>query len=611
MISILKGILHGCWTLLDFTRRAFMNLIFLIVLGVVLGWIVLALQTEKAAPGTVLVIPVEGAVVDSRQSASRESLLARLTSESPRETLLRDVVEALDLAAADPAISGVLMRLDDLSRIGMASIHEIGNAMDRFKGTGKRITVWSGGFSQRQYAIAAHASNVYLHPMGQVMLTGVASSRLYWGELLKKAGVTVHVFKAGAYKTFPEPYVLSAPSKESLEADRYWMTDAWAQLADSMQRARGLMPGTISEMIDTLPATLKELAGDMSAVALKANLVDGLKTRDEVNDLLVERQGGKKGKDSLRTIDYRDYLAGSPASAAKGKFIAVVTLEGEIRDGNSGFGGVGDRTVADQIRAVRLEPDAAALVLRVDSPGGSAVASEMIRCELELVRKDGKPVVVSMGDTAASGGYWVSLASDVIVADPMTITGSIGVFGMMPTFEKTLEKLFVGTGGVSTTWLADARDLSQAMDPRFEAVMGLTVERTYRDFISLVAKARKLPVAKVSNLAQGRVYTGRQAAQLGLVDKLGGLETAFDEARRLARLDAAVKPLWVEPETSFIDFWIDRLTAQAAGVFDIRGAVREAVGIDPSVIKPVVTDFSGLVRLPQEPLAHCMCQPNL
>lgn len=233
--------------------------------------------------------------------------------------------------------------------------------------------------------------------------------------------------------------MLSAPSKESLEADRYWMTDAWAQLADSMQRARGLMPGTISEMIDTLPATLKELAGDMSAVALKANLVDGLKTRDEVNDLLVERQGGKKGKDSLRTIDYRDYLAGSPASAAKGKFIAVVTLEGEIRDGNSGFGGVGDRTVADQIRAVRLEPDAAALVLRVDSPGGSAVASEMIRRELELVRKDGKPVVVSMGDTAASGGYWVSLASDVIVADPMTITGSIGVFGMMPTFEKTLE----------------------------------------------------------------------------------------------------------------------------------------------------------------------------
>lgn len=273
----------------------------------------------------------------------------------------------------------------------MASIHEIGNAMDRFKGTGKRITVWSGGFSQRQYAIAAHASDVYLHPMGQVMLTGVASSRLYWGELLKKAGVTVHVFKAGAYKTFPEPYVLSAPSKESLEADRYWMTDAWAQLADSMQRARGLMPGTISEMIDTLPATLKELAGDMSAVALKANLVDGLKTRDEVNDLLVERQGGKKGKDRLRTIDYRDYLAGSPSSAAKGKFIAVVTLEGEIRDGNSGFGGVGDRTVADQIRAVRLEPDAAALVLRVDSPGGSAVASEMIRRELELVRKDGKP----------------------------------------------------------------------------------------------------------------------------------------------------------------------------------------------------------------------------
>ena len=610
MMDFLKGVFKAAWKTVDFLRRACVNLVFLILLGVVLGVVAVLFHTPDVPEGAVLVIPLQGSVVESGASAAKRVSLSRLMTGSTEQTQLHDVIEAIDEAAKDKRISGILMRLDDLQSIGMASIHEIGLAMDRYKATGRRITVWSGGFAQRQYAVAAHASDVYLHPMGQVMLTGLAGSRLYWGEMLKKAGVTVHVFKAGAYKTFPEAYVRNAPSEEALKADRYWMNDAWSQMMDSMQTARGLLPGAVASVIDSLPQLLRESAGDMSAVALKANLVDGLKTRDEVNDLLVERQGGKKGE-LPKTIDYRDYLASLSIPSVKGKYVAVVTLEGEIRDGDSGVAGVGDRTMASDIRSVRRDENAAALVLRVNSPGGSAVASEMIRRELELVRKAGKPVVVSMGDYAASGGYWVSLASDKIVADPVTVTGSIGVFGMMPTFEKSLEKLSVGSGGVSTTWLAKARDATQPMDSRFEDVMSLTVDRTYRNFIELVARARQLKTERVAELAQGRVYTGRQAQQLGLVDELGGIDVAVALAKKMAKLPETAEIFWVEPEMSMTDMWAERLLSRAATILDLKSVVRQTAGVAPEILGAAVTDLTTLTAMPSEPLAHCLCAPQL
>lgn len=613
MMDFVKGVFKAAWKTVNFLRRACVNLVFLVLVGVAIGAAILVFHAPEVPEGAVLVVPLEGTVVESGAGAAKRVSLTRLMAGTTEQTQLRDVIEAIDRAAQDKRISGILMRLEDLQSIGMASIHEIGLAMDRYKATGRRITVWSGAFTQKQYAVAAHASDVYLHPMGQVMLTGLAGSRLYWGELLRNAGVTVHVFKAGAYKTFPEAYVRKGPSEEALQADRWWMNDAWAQMTDSIQTARGLLPGTVAGVIDSLPQLLREARGDMSAVALKANLVDGLKTRDGVNDLLVERQGGKK-EDALKAIDYRDYLATLPAPATKGKYVAVVTLEGEIRDGESGVSGVGDRTMASDIRSVRTDPEAVALVLRVNSPGGSAVASEMIRRELELVREAGKPVVVSMGDYAASGGYWVSLASDRIVADPVTVTGSIGVFGMMPTFEKTLEKLAVGSGGVATTWLAKAQDGTQPMDARFEEVMSLTVERTYRNFIELVAQSRKLKTERVAELAQGRVYTGRQAKDNGLVDELGGFDVAVATAKKLAKVDDKTEVFWVEPPMSLKDVWAERLLSRVSAVLDVKsflaGAVR-AVGMAPEVVSAASHDFTTLTALPTEPVAHCLCGPQL
>lgn len=613
MLRFIKKFLGSLARLVTWLRCATLNVLFLVLVIAVLGSLGYLSRVPDVQPGSVLVVPLTGTVVESGAAVSKRLTLTQLMAGSAEQTRLRDVIEAIDRAARDERISGIVMRLDDLEAIGMASLHEIGLAMDRYKTTGRRITVWSGNFSQRQYALAAHASEVYLHPMGQVMITGIASSRLYWGELLKKTGVNVHVFKAGAYKTFPEAYVRSGPSKESLEADRHWMNDAWHQMTDSLETARGLLPGAIDSMIDSLPQLLKEAGGDLSAVALKANLVDSLKTRDEVNALLMQRQGAKADK-GPRFIDYRDYLATYDPAGGTGQYVAVLTLEGEIRDGSTGVSGIGDRTMAADIRAVREDEEAVALVLRVNSPGGSAVASEMIRRELELVRQAGKPVVVSMGDYAASGGYWVSLGGDRIVADPVTITGSIGVFGLMPTFEESLKKLSVGTGGVATTWLAGSQDATQPLDPRFETLMMLTVDRTYRNFIQLVAANRHLAPERVAQLAQGRVYTGRQAKALGLVDELGGIDTAIARARALANVPESVEAEWLEPEQSWADAWAQRLLSRAAARLDVKslwGSVVRTVGVDPRDLGVAVHELRGLTALPTQPVAHCLCSPKL
>lgn len=597
MWTLIKNTVQAAWTILNFTRVALANIVLLVLLGIGVGVWLWSPQMQ-VEPKSLLYMNLTGNVVEQSHLAGREAALTAAMGEPTGETLLSDVVLSLKWAADDPSIDGVYMRVDDLNRVGLAALREIGSAMMAFKQSGKSITVWSSSFTQQQYSIAAHATEVFLHPMGQVALKGLSSNRLYWGQTLKDAGVNVHVFKAGDYKTFPEVFVRTGPTEESRQADLFWMKDAWAQWTDSIQTARGLMPGAIDRLIEQLPERLQEAGGDAGALALSNNLVDALRTDDEVNDLLLERQGGRLGVDRLRKIDYVDYvMVKGSEQMPGGKGVAVVTLEGDIRDGKSGSEHVGARTAIRWIRQAKQDPNVGALLVRVDSPGGSAVASEMIRRELELVKKSGMPVVVSMGDYAASGGYWLSLAADRIYADPMTVTGSIGVFGMLPTFEKTLDKFSVGTGGVSTTWLAGAESLTQEMDPRYARMMELTIERTYRDFIRLVAESRKLSEATVRPLAQGRVYTGRQAAQYGLVDALGGLDEAMAEARRLAKLDDKAPIYWFEDHDAG---WFLKLMSRIPVISTwlpepMREPIREAERL------------SYFLKIPGQSMAHCLC----
>lgn len=599
MLKVLKT----CWRGLDFLRRLTLNLVFLLILGA----IVFAFFYEKPVSvpnNAVLLVTLSGQVVEE-DDFDGQGTFSSMVDGSDSFTRLRDVTRALSLAAEDKRIAAVHFRVQDLQKAGLASLREIGAAMDRVKAAGKKITVWSTGYSQIQYAVAAHANEVFVHPMGGVMLKGLSGTRLYWGSALKELGVTVHVYRAGDYKSAPEIFVRSEPSKESLAADRFWMKDIWWQYTANIESSRGLMPGAVDKVIATYPELLEKAQGDMSRVALDQSLIDSVHTADEVIDILRTRMGWKSATEE-RLLDYRLYLEAAE-TVPSGKRVAVVTIEGEIKDGGDGPGMTGERDAVQRIRAVRESPDYAALVVRIDSPGGSPVASELIRRELELVKKAGKPVVASFGDYAASGGYWVALGADTIVTDPMSITGSIGVFGMMPTFEKSIDRLSLGTGGVATSPLADAMNPLKSVTPEYGKMMELSVARIYRDFISLVAKGRKMDEQKVAALAQGRVFTGRQAIDMGLADTLGGLDVALAKAAEMANVPGA-QAEFIERDGSGLSVMVMRLMRRAMVETGFAEAMRLAT--------PAVQVLEPVQRLQQTvsgsmPLyAHCLCTPQ-
>lgn len=599
MLKVLKT----CWRGLDFLRRLTLNLVFLLILGA----IVFAFFYEKPVSvpnNAVLLVTLSGQVVEE-DDFDGQGTFSSMVDGSDSFTRLRDVTRALSLAAEDKRIAAVHFRVQDLQKAGLASLREIGAAMDRVKAAGKKITVWSTGYSQIQYAVAAHANEVFVHPMGGVMLKGLSGTRLYWGSALKELGVTVHVYRAGDYKSAPEIFVRSEPSKESLAADRFWMKDIWWQYTANIESSRGLMPGAVDKVIATYPELLEKAQGDMSRVALDQSLIDSVHTADEVIDILRTRMGWKSATEE-RLLDYRLYLEAAE-TVPSGKRVAVVTIEGEIKDGGDGPGMTGERDAVQRIRAVRESPDYAALVVRIDSPGGSPVASELIRRELELVKKAGKPVVASFGDYAASGGYWVALGADTIVTDPMSITGSIGVFGMMPTFEKAISRLSLGTGGVATSPLADAMNPLKSVTPEYGKMMELSVSRIYRDFISLVAKGRKMDEQKVAALAQGRVFTGRQAIDMGLADTLGGLDVALAKAAEMANVPGA-QAEFIERDGSGLSVMVMRLMRRAMVETGFAEAMRLAT--------PAVQVLEPVQRLQQTvsgsmPLyAHCLCTPQ-
>lgn len=599
MLELIKTFGRG----LDFLRRLTLNLVFFVLLAGVI--VVLVYDKPASVPqNAVLLVTLSGQIVEE-DDFNGGGTLSSVFDGSDSSTRLRDVTRALESAAADPRIAAVHFRVQDLAKAGLASLREIGAAMDRVKAAGKKITVWSTGYSQAQYAVAAHANEVFVHPMGGVLLRGISGTRLYWGEALSQLGVTVHVYRAGDFKSAPEVFVRSSPSKESLQADAYWMKDLWWQYTANIESSRGLMPGAVDKVIASYSDLLEKAQGDMSRVSLDQNLIDSVSTSDEVSEMLRTRIGARSASE-LRLLNYRTYLE-AVDKAPTGKRIAVVTIQGEIKDGGDGPGMTGARDAVKRIRAVRESPDYIALVVRIDSPGGSTVASELIRWELELTKKAGKPVVASFGDYAASGGYWAALGASKIVTDPMSVTGSIGVFGMMPTFEKSLEKLSVGAGGASTSPMADADNPLKPVTPQFQKMMELTVARTYRDFISLVGKGRRMNDQKVAELAQGRVFTGRQAFDLGLADAVGGLESAVKLAAEMAGAPKAPVE-YVERQASGMTMLLMRLADKVARVSGVSLAL--------DAYLPAREALAPLERLRmtttgEMPLyAHCLCSPQ-
>jgi len=615
-----RSLIARIWGAVDSTRRFVFNAIFLVIAIAIL----VALFTPSGLSikdKTALVMNFDGRIVEQKSGNARDKLMESVSGGgSDGQIQLRDIVAVLDAAATDSKIERVVLLVDDFPGAGLATLREVGAAITRFKAGGKQVVAWAENYDQAGYYLAAHADEVYLHPLGMTMMQGYGRYRNYYKDALDRLGVSANVIRSGKYKNFGEPYFTTAPSKETMESDKYLYDGLWATYTADVEKARKLEAGAINKGIDNVNALLKAAGGNAAKVALDGKLVTALKTRDELRAMLIER-GAKDGdKKTFRQVSMPAYLS-TVGSKVGGEAIGVVVAEGEISDGVQPAGKIGGRSMADLIRKAREDDKIKAIVLRVNSPGGSVVGSEMIRRELELTRKAGKPVVVSMGNIAASGGYWISMAADEIIADVATITGSIGVFGMLPTGEKAMEKLSVYTGGYHTTWLGAAMyDPRRPLDPRMAELVKLSIDRIYTDFTTLVATARKTTPDKIDDIAQGRVWTGAQAKDRGLIDRTGSFADAVKSAATRAKLDDTVRISYIEADRSKFEQFVERFATQATA--DIARAVAKQfdTGIVSSVVpRSVATDAQrdlawlaeiaerGKTGFPFAVVAHCLC----
>jgi protease-4 len=599
------------WTALDVTRRTFVNLLFLLIVIIVVS-LFFSGGVKPLSNKTALVLEIRGDLVEQYETTLRDAVLDNVGGDSKRTVRLRDVIVVLDAAARDPNISSVVLLLDEMQGGGMAMLREIGAAVDRVKKGGKTVVAWSGSYDQKRYLVASHASEVYVHPMGMVMIEGFGGRRNYYRDALDKVGVTVNLIKVGTYKSAAEPYIANGPSDAAREADAYLYNALWSGYTGLVEKNRKLPDGAIAGMIESLPERMENAGGSAAKVALQAKLVDGLKTRDELRDLMIKRGAPDDDNKSFRQIGFYDYLSRHPQKQF-GDAVGVVVAAGSITDGDGGPGVIGGRSMANLIRQAREDDNIKALVLRVDSPGGSAYGSELIRRELELTRAAGKPVVVSMGSVAASGGYWISMASDEVIADPATITGSIGVFALLPTADKVAAKLGIHTDGVTTTWLADAYNPLRPLDPRFQQLIQSSINNVYSDFTTKAAAARKTTPAKIDEVGQGRVWTGVQAKERGLVDRLGGYNDALASAAGRAKLGKDYRVVYVERPVTRVERFLQMAGASAVQAMTIQvklGLIENAIPAGP--VNQVAADMAFLSELTTErkpftAVTHCFC----
>jgi protease-4 len=607
-----------CWRMLDAGRRTILNLLFLAVL-IALAWAIFGGGLKPLGPKTTLVLDLKGQLVEQSNANARDALV---TSVRGGETLkmmqLRDVLMVLDTAAKDPNIASAVLLTDEMESGGQAMLREVAAGLERFKASGKPVVAWGSSYDQRQYMLAAHANEVYMHPMGMVLMEGFGRYRNYYRDALDKVGVTVNLLRVGTYKSFGEQYVANGPSQAASEAESYLNNALWDAYTADVEKARKLPQGQIMKNINDMPAQVEAVNGDMGKLSVSAKLVDGLKTRDEIREMMIKRGAPDMDGKSFRQVGFDEYLARLPAKLS-GDAVGVVVAQGEITDGTAGPGSIGGDSTSKLIRAAREDNNIKAIVLRVDSPGGSAFASELIRRELELTRAAGKPVVVSMGNVAASGGYWMSMASDEVIADPNTITGSIGVFAILPTADKVIDKLGIHTAGQPTTWLGDAGNPLRPLDPRFAQVIQGSINHIYAEFTTRAAKARKTTPEKIDAVAQGRVWTGAQAKERGLVDTLGSYPDALKSAAKRASLGADYRVVYIERETSKFDRLVDmlggsaaRAVAQAIGT-QLNLGVAATTGLPPSAATGIAKDLGWLTELtasrkPFTAITHCLCE---
>ncbi|MEL5334790.1 signal peptide peptidase SppA [Serratia nevei] len=537
--QIIAGIFRWTWRLLNFIRELILNL-FLVLLILVGVGIYLSFQsssTSTAPARGALLVDLSGVVVDQPSVNNRVRQWGRellgASSSRLQENSLFDVVDSIRKAKDDKNITGMVLQLNDFAGADQPSLRYIGKALREFRDSGKPIFAIGDSYNQTQYFLASYANKIYLSPQGAVDLHGFATNNLYYKSLLDMLKVTTNIFRVGTYKSAVEPLIRDDMSPAAREADSRWIGGLWQNYLETVAANRQLTPQQLFPGAAGVLSGLQAAGGDTARYALDNKLVDELASRTAIENQLVKAFGWDKQANDFNATSIYDYQPKPDAN--QGGKIAVVFANGAIMDGPQTPGNVGGDTTAAELRQARLDPAIKAVVFRVNSPGGSVSASEVIRSELAAVRAAGKPVVVSMGGMAASGGYWVSTPADYIIASPSTLTGSIGIFGIINTYEKTLETLGVHTDGVATSPLADIA-VTKALPQEFSQMMQLNIENGYKNFLDLVAKSRKMTPQQVDQIAQGHVWLGSDAKANGLVDQLGDFDDAVKKAAELAKL---------------------------------------------------------------------------
>ena len=539
MTKLFKNLWYG----LDLSRKIILNLVFFLILFFVISVMVSSGDRPTVDKGVALVLKPEGYIVEQKtyRDPVEEAMQEATGNEDAPETLLYDLVEAIDNAKDDNRITAMVISTKYLWGSGVTKLQDLADAIEEFKASGKKVIAFDDNFSQHQYFLASQADEIYMNPQGGVFLTGFARVGTYFKSLLDNLEVNMHVFKVGTFKSAVEPFIRDNMSEEAKLANRAWLSDLWTDFTGDLAERRSITSDDISAYINNYRESLIEYKGDSAKMAVDKGLVDSLMTRIEFRQKMIELVGQDDDHKSFKQISHQSYL-----KAIKGPIdyvnprsdkIAVITAKGTIMDGEHKEGNIGGDTVARIIRKTRLNDKVKAIVLRVDSGGGSAFASEVIREELVKAQADGLKVVVSMGDVAASGGYWISATADEIWARPSTITGSIGIFGMLPTFEKPLNKYGIFRDGVGTTKYANPVDTGLPLSQDVSDIIQTGIDAGYEKFLALVGEGRDMTREQVDAIAQGRVWSGKQALDHGLVDNLGSLNDAVKSAAKLAGVE--------------------------------------------------------------------------
>ncbi|ELC9580641.1 signal peptide peptidase SppA [Vibrio vulnificus] len=577
LFKLIGLVFKGIWKAITFVRLALTNLIFLLSVALVYFIYFYGHDTQpQVEQPSALVLNLSGPIVEqSLYINPMDSFTSSLFGEEiPKENVLFDVVDTIRYAKDDEKITGLVLSLRDMPETNLTKLRYIAKALNEFKASGKPIYAIGAFYNQSQYYLASYADKIYLAPDGGVMLKGYSAFNLYYKTLLEKLDVTTHVFRVGTYKSAIEPFVRDDMSPAAKESATRWLTQLWGAFVDDVANNRNIDPKTLNPSMEEFLSQLKSVNGDLAALSIKLGLVDELATRQQLRAQLAEKFGAS-GDDSYKAISYYDYRATMRDNFdVNADDIAIVVASGTIMDGQQPRGTVGGDTVAGLLRQARNDDKVKAVVLRVDSPGGSAFASEVIRNEVQALKDTGKPIVVSMSSLAASGGYWISMSADKIIAQPTTLTGSIGIFSVITTFEKGFNKLGIYTDGVGTSPFS-GEGISTGLSKGASQAFQMGIEHGYQRFISLVGNNRDLSLDAVDKVAQGRVWTGYDALQHGLVDQIGDFDDAVAEAAKMAQLEN-YNLYWVEEPLSPTEQFIQEFMKQ----------VKISMGVDIQSILP-------------------------